>query len=319
MRSDLWSAVLVTAFVAMHGCRGGDQVGEGGTMRAGSNARLDAVAAALPDSIGSLRTRQPNVRYQRDTLFSSLNGAAELYLSFGFRELVVREYADETGSALAVEVYDMGSSADAFGVYRLDSAGEAVSIGQEARYSDGLLRFWRDRFFVRLLAGTDREQIKAQLVKAAGDLAESIGSDGPLPQLLCALDPGLWGDPETRFFHTDTCLALYFYLGSDNVLHLDAQTAVVLARPPHPVHRPQLLVIAYPTPEAAHGAVVELADMYGTDPQPADGFLVVERPGRVSAARRCGSFAILVFEASDPSHCSQLLDQTAARLEEVEW
>ncbi len=55
-------------------------------------------------------------RYAREDLWQYINGAADLFLSYGFRELIVRDL-EQGDRHVTVSVYDMGGPLDAFGVY----------------------------------------------------------------------------------------------------------------------------------------------------------------------------------------------------------
>jgi len=51
-------------------------------------------------------------------LYGFMNGGADLYLEYGVQELIVRDIVYE-GEKYSIEVYDMPSSEDAFGIYSL--------------------------------------------------------------------------------------------------------------------------------------------------------------------------------------------------------
>lgn len=80
-----------------------------------------------------------------DQLWEQINGGADAFLAYGFRELEYREI--EAGElVVAVETYHMGSTLNAFGIYRLENAGVTdVGVGAaacimapyEARLLDG--------------------------------------------------------------------------------------------------------------------------------------------------------------------------------------
>jgi hypothetical protein len=94
--------------------------------------------------------------YNRQNLFDYIDGGAELYLAYDFKQLVVQKYIPQIRDSLpeesiTVEIWQMNSSADAYGVYSLDREGERVTIGQGGVYGDGFLRFWKDVYFIKIL------------------------------------------------------------------------------------------------------------------------------------------------------------------------
>ena len=72
--------------------------------------------------------------YRGDQLFQMINGGAGIYHEYGFRQALSAEYVDLNGKSISLEIYEMKSSALAYGIYtfKIGNNGKAVSIGQEA-------------------------------------------------------------------------------------------------------------------------------------------------------------------------------------------
>ena len=70
-----------------------------------------------------------------------MDGGAEVYLAFDFRRVFARKYAGPGGNELALDIYDMGSPEEAFGIFSCDRGTPAAGIGQDSEYGFGLLRF----------------------------------------------------------------------------------------------------------------------------------------------------------------------------------
>jgi hypothetical protein len=68
------------------------------------------------------------------------------------RQCLSRRYAASQRPAIVLDVFDMGTSQDAYGVFTHDPAGEAVALGQDGRLRPGWANFWKDRFFVSIYA-----------------------------------------------------------------------------------------------------------------------------------------------------------------------
>jgi hypothetical protein len=95
--------------------------------------------------------------YNKDNLFDRINGEAELYFPYGFEALVSARYTSSRNpkASLEADVYKMGSTLDAFGIYAgyRRSDDESVNAGAEGTISPSLALFYQDRYFVRLQAG----------------------------------------------------------------------------------------------------------------------------------------------------------------------
>ncbi len=149
-------------------------------------AQTDSVHVPVPEG---WTVPDEEYRYGRDNLWEYINGAADLFLSYGFRELVVLD-VEQGESALTISVYDMGSPLDAFGVYetespergdRLESVGAAAIL--QPPYRALMLK---DRFYVKLeVGGAD---VEAGLLKQAmASVAGGLPGRDELPAQLEAL------------------------------------------------------------------------------------------------------------------------------------
>jgi len=98
--------------------------------------------------------RGPTEVYNRNNIFDYMNGEAETYLPLGFSLLYTERYRKPgTGKLILVEIYDMGSSNGARGVFDAYSrkGGRRIEgIGSAAWTENLLILFWRGRYFFRV-------------------------------------------------------------------------------------------------------------------------------------------------------------------------
>ncbi|NOZ60439.1 MAG: hypothetical protein GXO74_02050, partial [Calditrichaeota bacterium] len=55
--------------------------------------------------------------YDPENLFEYIDGGADIFLSFGFQQLQVRDFAFDS-LQFTVELYNMGTPLNAFGIYK---------------------------------------------------------------------------------------------------------------------------------------------------------------------------------------------------------
>ena len=70
--------------------------------------------------------------YNRDTIYKHINGGAELYLAYGFKEVLVRKYLGPNNIEMVLDIYDMGNSMDAFGVFSTEREDDEAGVGQDS-------------------------------------------------------------------------------------------------------------------------------------------------------------------------------------------
>jgi hypothetical protein len=79
-------------------------------------------------SVGAWRTAGPPEVFKKDGLYGYIDGGAELFLQYGFEGLTIIRYMGGNGPAaekeIAIEVYQMASPADAFGIFSLKREGD---------------------------------------------------------------------------------------------------------------------------------------------------------------------------------------------------
>ncbi len=205
------------------------------------------LAEILPRQISGWIAKAEDQVFDRDHIFDYLDGAGEVYLAFDFRYVIVREYAKEGGPAVVVEVYQMGSSEDAYGVFTHDTDGEEVVCGQEAIYAAGLLRFWKDKVFVRILAEHETRATRQLVLKIGELIARAIPGEGKRPDLLGFLPSTGLRRQTIRYFHTLVSLNSHYYLSKANLLRLSPETEAFLADYELEGGKAKSLVIRYPS------------------------------------------------------------------------
>jgi hypothetical protein len=125
--------------------------------------------------------------YFPESLFEYINGAAESYLSYDFEELLVAQYERKASEEmLTLEIYDMGSSLNAFGIFSAERypENESVSAGDLGYIESEALNFVSDRYYVKLLGFGSGEETESVLLSFAKGVASRVKSDGSLPLLI---------------------------------------------------------------------------------------------------------------------------------------
>ena len=141
------------------------------------------LANELPSSVEGWSAEGPATVYDPQSIYSYIDGHAEVYLAYGMSRCLARRYtAPEGESDLVLDIFEMGSPADAYGVFTHDTDGEPVGIGDGSLYRYGWLSFWQDRFFVSLMAEGESEraeQAVLELGRAVAALLPATGSSAP--------------------------------------------------------------------------------------------------------------------------------------------
>jgi hypothetical protein len=123
-----------------------------------------------------------------DNLYEAIDGEADLYISFGFRELATLLYywGSPSDTFFVVDIYDMGTPLNAFGVYSnlRHPDYQFENIGDEGFVHDYGMKFYKDRFLVDIKLGEFSEKCRRAALIVAKETARRIRSSGKTPRLL---------------------------------------------------------------------------------------------------------------------------------------
>ena len=223
IRVERYRWVAIVALCCLIGCRAAQPSPT-------PEAALPSPEQALPDA-GAVPgwSMADEVRtYDRDTLFDFMNGAADLYFTFGFDLLAVGEYVHADGAQLRIEVYRTATDADAYGLFTYNAYGEPIELGVEGRLASGDgLSFWQRRTFVQMLG---RDSVDDGALRAFAEaVASALPAGGKRPALVDALPADGLQPSSARFFREQMALDNFLWLGPENVLGLGPDVEGVLA------------------------------------------------------------------------------------------
>jgi hypothetical protein len=292
----------------------------GGWIRLNSLGGLQAknpLSALLPASSSGWAAAAPDKGFEGDEIFDYIDGAGEVYRAYNFRTVVARTYKQAGKPDLTVDLFDMGSSRDAFGVFTHDLEGEAWPVGQDSRYKSGLLQFWRDRYFVAVSADAETGETKAAVADLGAKIAAAIGRDGERPELLSRL-PEDFKPAAVRYLHSPVILNYHFFVSRENILDLGPDAEAVLASGGPAAGKRVLLLVRYPTPAAAEKAEGGFLSAYMPEARPAGsppvGRIVRTEDGLWTAAARQGAMVAIVFDSATEAEARSSLAAALSRM-----
>jgi hypothetical protein len=153
-----------------------------------ATGKQDDLSGLLP-SLEGWSLSEPPQTYLPENLFEYIDGAAESYLSYDFQRLVVGQYKKSDASdALTVEIYDLGSPRNAFGIYGIERYPESrfLQIGAQGYLEEGSLNFFSGSFYIKLMCYDCGAQAEQVLLQAARLIAGRISNPAGFPSVLAS-------------------------------------------------------------------------------------------------------------------------------------
>jgi hypothetical protein len=283
----------------------------GSTTATGAEA-LHEIRRGLPERVETWTKAGGDTLYDDRTIFDYINGAAEVYRAYNMQGCLSRRYETPDGQAVILDIFDMGSSEDAYGVFTNDQDGEEIDLGQGAFYRSGWLSMWKDRFFISLYGEQDTEATFAALRSLAEAVSHLIGVEGQKPRILSYLPSEGIRPRSVRFFRDHTVLNRHYYLAGENILNLGPGTSAVLASYERKEGSARLLILEYPDSEKAKSARAAFLTHYLPEAD-ASGMALVE-DDTWCAARVREKFVTIVLECGDRDLARRLLDEVGTKL-----
>ena len=268
----------------------------------------------LPPEISGWKWDGKEKAYDSRTVFDYIDGAAEMYLAYGFQGLRVWRYEKAGGPPIFVERYELASPEDAYGVFSYEHQDEPVGIGQGSEIGGGLLRFWQGKYLVTVYAegeGKGVEEAVLSMGKAAAQAIPTSGSEPRILQLLPGKEFGLI-DRSTRYLKSHVLLNQRFFISHENLLSISRKTEAVLSAYTRDKHKVQLLLIRYPNADEAKSALQTFKKAYMPEAGEKDRLKTEDK--KWTFARQQKDYLILVFSAPTESDAEVLIKATEEKL-----
>jgi len=270
------------------------------------------LARSIPRTILDWNAAGDDAVYDQVTIFDYLDGGAEVYLAFDFQKALARKYAAPSKDEITLDIYDMGSDAEAYGVYSCDRQDPEAGIGQESEYGSGLLRFWKGRYFVAVTALGDEKACEKAILALGKAVAAALGPAGAPPAMLDLLPAAGLIRSKTSYFHSSINLNNRYFVAGDNILNLDkGKTDCVFAEYDSGGGTTgKLLLVRYRDAAGAASGRESFLKAYLPEAGP-DGVALSEAK-TWTLARASGNLGIIVFEAPSAKWAEGLAASVAA-------
>ncbi len=183
----------------------------------------------MPKKINGWKQVNENKIDTHDDLYHYIDGGAELYISYNFKDAMCYIYKNKNQPELRIEIFDMVESKNAFGVFSLSSEKNDFQFGQGSQYIEGSLIIWKGEYFISIMAGSETAESKNTILEIAKIIDENIKETGPIPEILSFVpDKGKVKNSEIYFYH-HAWQNTYYYISGDNIFNIDSTCDAVLA------------------------------------------------------------------------------------------
>jgi hypothetical protein len=285
--------------------------GSGNSLLGKNAEEASALSRFLPQELSGWRAEGKDELYDPETIFGYIDGAGEVYRAYNFQSLTARRYLKEGQPNLVADFFDMGTAADAFGVFTHDLEGEALEVGQGAVYKGGLLSFWKDRYFVSLYSEGETAQTRPALAALGEAIAKAIRAEGIKPNILFYV-PSSFDVGRARYFHNHLILNYHFFVSTENILLLDQKTEAVLVSPTRSPDNAFLLIVRYSDIKTAANALQNYTKSFMLDAAKAGLFQTEDK--KWTAAENKGKYVVIFFNAVSAVQAKEITAEVVGKI-----
>ncbi len=161
--------------------------------------------------------------YEGDDLFFLINGAADLYMEFGFSDVAAVDYIHPEKGRLYVEVYRMDSDSAAFGAFSMNKGNTFLKIEPSPWiiFENKFMSIWKSNYYITI-SGVDfaEKGMRMDYFILMANIIEGIDSYGTPPSLFKEL---YYEKPTQHFTYILGPLALnnIYSLGFQDVFNVN--------------------------------------------------------------------------------------------------
>lgn len=154
----------------------------GAPLPAADGDELRSLLARLEPAAGWTASEPARVAVG-DGLFDLIDGGAELYHEFGFRQAASWQLETKTRASIQVELYEMADAAAAYGEWSLMQSGKFTpgQLGQGSLRFGYYLAFWSGSYFASVTGAQADAATQAEVDRLGAQLAALLPPTGQLP------------------------------------------------------------------------------------------------------------------------------------------
>ncbi len=207
------------------------------------------------------RAENPRVFTSSD-LYGYIDGGAEIYLEFGFEQLTVQSYKPASAAAadeIKAEIYRMADSVAATGIYLMNCGKESPdpSFSERHTLNQFQLVFKRDRYYVVINNSEGNPKLRSAMIEFARHVASRLPADATV-RLSDILPAKGLDKASIRLIRGPYALQSVYTLGEGDILQLGRKLTAVSGRYQDPGSKYSLIMVDYPTEEAAQKALANV-------------------------------------------------------------
>lgn len=156
--------------------------------------------------------------YKGDELFTYIDGGADVFFEYGFRQVATANYSDNENDQLQVEIYEMTDSSAAYGAFSfyLNGEGKKMSAGNEGILFDYYAALWKSNMLVVISAPVPNETLIPAIENIASYVSAKIITTTQAPLIVSKIRKSGITESSIKYFKGKVGLSnIYKFIPGD--------------------------------------------------------------------------------------------------------
>ena len=190
-----------------------------------------ALGSGLPEGAAGWKAAGPPDRYDAASIFDYIDGHGEVFLAYGMTSCTARRLSGPPGEGeILVDLFELGSPEDAYGLFTHAREGEPAGVGEESSFGAGTLAFWKGKSFVSITVERPTERSRAAALALGRAEAEGIAPLAGRPALVARLPKAGLDERSVVYLRHPVILAAHLDVGEGNPLGIGPDVPAALGR-----------------------------------------------------------------------------------------
>jgi hypothetical protein len=281
---------------------------------AGQNT--EALMPSLSELDGWKFTSEPQV-YIGDNLFSLIDGGADLYLEYGFTQVVSAQYADPSLNNIQVEIYEMTDASSAYGIFSItqQTLEWVKQFGKLSTVNQDYISFWKSKYYVILSWSSKQHLDEPKMARLANLIGQKIPDVGNYPDLLQAFqDDNI--SSKVIYLKGNLALSNFYYFDYKDVFKIQEALAYSL-------DNYKKIIIKYPDQEKAIETLSVSRQSMSNNKRFTDvatafqGFSCRDNKGNLILIRQIKNYAVILVALDNSVSLETYMDEITRKIENI--
>lgn len=270
-----------------------------------------------PGEIPGWKISQQPKTYTGDQLFELIDGGADIYLEYGFNQVVSVQYTDPSLNNIQVEIYEMSDDAAAYGIFSITQQMSVWSqeFGELCAVNDDYISFLKSRFYISISWSSRQRIDKPLLTRLANLIADKIPGIGERPDFLKEFsDPAI--NQKTIYLKGNLGLSNFYYFDYKDVF----QIREGLAWPEEGFHR---IILKYPDEKTSGEVILSARQSLANNKRYIDltntfqGFSCTDNKSNEIILRQVDNYIVVMVRLNPDISLAPEMDRIALQIENL--